>query len=67
MDATNASAVTFIPNRNPDRTAVKRGNADFGEQRTTTQVRYTLQGEIARGGMGRIYKGRTATLRGMWR
>ena len=62
VDVPNASAVTFIPSRNPDRTSVKRANADFGEQRTTTQVRYTLQGEIARGGMGRIYKGEDSEL-----
>ncbi len=62
VDVPNASAVTFIPSRTPDRTSVKRANTDLGEQRTTTQVRYTLQGEIARGGMGRIYRGEDSEL-----
>jgi serine/threonine protein kinase/WD40 repeat protein len=60
--AVNAAGVTFIPSRNPHRKSVKRAHADLSEQRASTQVRYTLQGEIARGGMGRIYKGQDSEL-----
>lgn len=63
-----ASGVTFLPSQlsgptgnskkvTASPTSFRDEKDASGEQRTVTQVKYTLHGEIARGGMGRIYTG----------